>query len=188
MCGPLAQRLTRHELHRHPHAALVAADVEHGHHVRMRQLGQTLRLGEQVQLTGLARRGPSQELERDEPVQLAVVGQPHRPHAPVTEFAPQREPIDVNRLRRLAEQSASQTLPSHRVAEGRDLRNGGQAHVLLGIDVERTGVVPHEGNNINRGGRLSPPGPTQLAGPCLQPVDRRVELTGIAGQLLEGPA
>ena len=83
----VSQRLATDVLHRDEHVAALGSDVEHLDHVGMRQRGHRLRLAEQPSST-VGVRAPvarAQELQRDAPIQLRIVGEHHHAHPPAPE-------------------------------------------------------------------------------------------------------
>ena len=76
---PVAKRRAVDELHGDEHAVVVGPDVEHRHHVGMRELGERPRLAQQPSLTLSSPMRP-QDLQRHAPLELGVVGLVDQPH------------------------------------------------------------------------------------------------------------
>ena len=100
---PRAQARARDVLHDEEHAAVVDADLEHGHDVGMRQPGHHARLGEQVGGRGLAEidgvagggdRLAGQHLDRDLAIELGVARAIHDAAAAGAEHADDVEARD----------------------------------------------------------------------------------------------
>jgi hypothetical protein len=95
---PRAQAVALDELHRDEEPPLVVADLEHGHHVRVGQLRERVRLA--LQPRAVARRVAlaSQYFDRDVAPQRLVARDVDEPHPSGSERPHDREPPDARGL------------------------------------------------------------------------------------------
>ena len=90
---PRSERSPAHELHRQEHAAVALADIEHWHHVRMRELRHRPRLARQPLLIRLAEESLVQQLQRHLAIQHTIVRRPHHAHPSHPELLDQDIPL-----------------------------------------------------------------------------------------------
>ncbi len=91
---PRRQRAPNHELHRQPNSTLMGTDVVHGHDVAVRELGERLRLAQQLGFVTAATTATDQ-LERDLAIELWIIGGMHDSHATGTEQRQDDVAIDL---------------------------------------------------------------------------------------------
>jgi hypothetical protein len=97
---PLPQRDALDELHRDEHLLAKVADLVHLHDVRVRGLGERLRLTTQPRDVGALFVDATQQLDRNLAIELGVVGGVHDPHAAGPEPLEHGEAADPHRVGR----------------------------------------------------------------------------------------